>query len=82
VRELSPIQDFRSSLQLKKLLKELNPDLIHLHSSKAGVLGRLANSLLFSNKKQIFYTPHGYSFLRLDVSATKRKLYPCRQNCF
>jgi glycosyltransferase involved in cell wall biosynthesis len=75
VRELSPIQDFRSALQLKKLLKELNPDLVHLHSSKAGVLGRFANSLLFSNKKQIFYTPHGYSFLRLDVSQTKRKLY-------
>lgn len=75
VRELSPIQDFRSALQLKKFLKELNPDLIHLHSSKAGVLGRFANSLLFSNKKQIFYTPHGYSFLRLDVSQTKRKLY-------
>src|SRR5690554_4152800 len=75
VRELSPIQDFRSSLQLKKLLKELNPDLIHLHSSKAGVLGRFANSLLFSSKKQIFYTPHGYSFLRLDISSSKRKLY-------
>src|SRR5690606_4969442 len=75
VRELSPIQDFRSSLQLKKLLKELNPDLIHLHSSKAGVLGRFANSLLFSSKKPVFYTPHGYSFLRLDISSSKRKLY-------
>jgi glycosyltransferase involved in cell wall biosynthesis len=75
VRELSLIRDFRSSLQLKKLLKELNPDLIHLHSSKAGVLGRFANSLLFSSKKPVFYTPHGYSFLRLDISSSKRKLY-------
>src|SRR5690554_1934638 len=75
VRELSPFHDFRSTIQLKKLLKELNPDLIHLHSSKAGVLGRLANSLLFSNKKQIFYTPHGYSFLRQDISAPQRALF-------
>lgn len=75
VRELSPLKDFRSSLKLKKLIKKLNPEIIHLHSSKAGVLGRFANSLLFSNRKKIFYTPHGYSFLRLDVSSSKQKFY-------
>lgn len=77
VRELSPFHDFRSTLKLRKLLKQLNPDIIHLHSSKAGVLGRFANSLLFSNEKKIFYTPHGYSFLRQDISSSKRKLFRC-----
>jgi len=77
VRELSPFHDFRSTLKLRKLLKQLNPDIIHLHSSKAGVLGRFANSLLFSNKKKVFYTPHGYSFLRQDISSSKRKLFRC-----
>lgn len=75
VRELSPITDFRSVLELRKLLKKLNPEIIHLHSSKAGVLGRFANSLLFSDKKKVFYTPHGYSFLRQDISASKRRLF-------
>lgn len=75
VRELSPIKDFQSILALRKLLKELCPDLVHLHSSKAGILGRFANALLFTNKKKVFYTPHGYAFLRQDISVSKRKFY-------
>ena len=75
VRELSPIKDFQSILALRKLLKELRPDLVHLHSSKAGILGRFANTLLLTNKKKVFYTPHGYAFLRQDISVSKRKFY-------
>jgi glycosyltransferase involved in cell wall biosynthesis len=74
VRELSAVQDFKSIIQLRKELKKLNPDVIHLHSSKAGVLGRIACFLLFKRKK-IFYTPHGYSFLRTDISNLARKIY-------
>jgi glycosyltransferase involved in cell wall biosynthesis len=74
VREFSPIQDFKSILQLRKELQKLNPDVIHLHSSKAGVLGRIACFLLFKNKK-VFYTPHGYSFLRTDISNLSKKIY-------
>jgi glycosyltransferase involved in cell wall biosynthesis len=73
-REFSPIQDFKSLLLIRKELKKLNPDVIHLHSSKAGVLGRLACFLLFRRKK-IFYTPHGYSFLRADVSNLTKKIF-------
>jgi glycosyltransferase involved in cell wall biosynthesis len=74
VREFSPIQDFKSILRLRKELQKLNPDVIHLHSSKAGVLGRVAYFLLFKRKK-IFYTPHGYSFLRTDISNLTKKTY-------
>ncbi|PKB16754.1 glycosyltransferase [Flavobacterium sp. 5] len=74
VREFSPIQDIKSVLQLRKELKQLNPDVVHLHSSKAGVLGRVACFLLFDRKK-IFYTPHGYSFLRTDISTLSKKIY-------
>jgi glycosyltransferase involved in cell wall biosynthesis len=74
VREFSPIQDFKSILNLRKELKKINPDVIHLHSSKAGVLGRIACFLLFENKK-IFYTPHGYSFLRTDISNLTKNIY-------
>ncbi|AOW08700.1 glycosyltransferase [Flavobacterium gilvum] len=74
VRKISPVQDFKSVLQLRKELKKLNPDVIHLHSSKAGVLGRIACFLLFKRKK-IFYTPHGYAFLRTDISPLTQKIY-------
>lgn len=79
VKEISPVKDFQSALKIRKLLKEINPDIIHLHSSKAGVLGRFAKIGLFSNKK-LFYTPHGYSFLRKDISASKQKIYRLIEN--
>lgn len=74
VRHFSPLQDLKSIIKLTKELKKLNPDIIHLHSSKAGVLGRIACFLLFK-KKKIFYTPHGYAFLRTDISDFSKKTY-------
>ncbi len=74
VRHFSPFQDLKSIIKLTKELKKLNPDIIHLHSSKAGVLGRIACFLLFK-KKKIFYTPHGYAFLRTDISELSKKTY-------
>lgn len=74
VREFSPIQDIRSVYKLAKELKRINPDVIHLHSSKAGVLGRFAYFFLFK-KKKLFYTPHGYSFLRTNISKLERNIY-------
>jgi glycosyltransferase involved in cell wall biosynthesis len=74
VREFSPVEDLKSAFKLAKELKKINPDVIHLHSSKAGVLGRVAYFFLFK-KKKLFYTPHGYSFLRTDISNTTRKIY-------
>lgn len=74
VREFSPVQDLKSTYKLWQELKKINPDIIHLHSSKAGVLGRIAHFFLFK-KKKMFYTPHGYAFLRTDISTFKKKLY-------
>ncbi|TPG44740.1 glycosyltransferase [Flavobacterium pectinovorum] len=81
VREFSPLQDLKSIYKLTKELKRINPDVIHLHSSKAGVLGRFAYFFLFK-KKKLFYTPHGYSFLRTDISNTTRKLYSTIEKLF
>ena len=71
---LSPVKDFKAVIALYKELKKINPDAIHLHSSKAGVLGRAAHFLLF-NRKKLFYTPHGYSFLKTDIPQKKRKFF-------
>lgn len=72
--ELSPIKDLKSSIQLRKVFDEIKPDIIHLHSSKAGVIGRLANFFRKGNSK-VFYTPHGYAFNRQDISPLKRKIF-------
>ncbi|MDQ7013984.1 MAG: glycosyltransferase [Planctomycetota bacterium] len=41
-RELSPRKDLRAFRELKRLIEQLQPDIVHTHSSKAGVLGRAA----------------------------------------
>ena len=42
VREVSPRKDVRCYHALRKLIRSLNPDIVHTHSSKAGILGRFA----------------------------------------
>jgi len=81
VREFSPFQDFKSLLQLIKELRRIQPDVIHLHSSKAGVLGRIACFLAFK-KTKLFYTPHGYAFLRTDTSNLNKKFYRAIESSF
>ena len=61
VRPISLISDVKAVFELKKILKELNPDIVTIHSFKAGLIARLACFLL--NKKCIF-TAHGWSFIR------------------
>jgi glycosyltransferase involved in cell wall biosynthesis len=63
-----------SILILRKILKEKKPDIVHLHSSKAGFVGRLAATLA-GYRGKLFYNPHGLSFLRLDLSKTVRKVF-------
>lgn len=71
-REIRPARDLEALRELRRLARAIRPDLIHLHSSKAGALGRLAWS---GKKTPLFYTPHGYSFLMEDCSPLKRELY-------
>ncbi len=56
-----------------RLIKNNGYDVIHFHSSKAGAMGRLA--CLFLGVRRHFYTPHGYSFLRQDISAFSRSIF-------
>ncbi|MCS7233586.1 MAG: glycosyltransferase family 4 protein [Synergistetes bacterium] len=72
-REISPIADLKALFGLIKLIKRYDPHIIHLHSSKAGFLGRLAAFLL--RRKRVFYSPRGFSFLMKDVSVWKRALF-------
>lgn len=73
-RELRPFKDLKATLEIRKILSNISPDIVHLHSSKAGVIGRWATTLI-GKRKGIYYTPHGYSFLQLNSSKLKRNLF-------
>jgi glycosyltransferase involved in cell wall biosynthesis len=42
VRPVHPLKDFRALRRLEKILREQKPHIVHTHSGKAGILGRLA----------------------------------------
>lgn len=58
---LPSLRDFRDFASLRRLAK--NHDLIHLHSSKAGVIGRLAALSLRTRRPAVVFTPHAWSWL-------------------
>jgi glycosyltransferase involved in cell wall biosynthesis len=71
-RAISFNKDMQAFFEIKKIADQIKPDIVHLHSSKAGVIGRF----LFSNSGiPVFYTPHGYSFLMQDRSKIKCYIY-------
>ncbi|MCW4450824.1 glycosyltransferase [Kaistella sp. BT6-1-3] len=58
-RSISVTNDFKAFVALRKIYKQIKPDIVHLHSSKMGALGRLA----FPTNK-IIYTVHGFDSVR------------------
>lgn len=42
IRSISPYHDIRAYRETVKLLREIRPDIVHTHTSKAGIIGRLA----------------------------------------
>ena len=60
VRELDPVNDLKAYRALKKLLKERKFDVVHTHSSKAGVIGRIAARK--AGTPVVVHTVHGQAF--------------------
>ena len=55
-RALSPIGELKAIAEMRRLYKKYNPDVIHLHSSKVGILGRVAfpkSKVLYINTEQV-----------------------------
>ncbi|MDD5064592.1 MAG: glycosyltransferase family 4 protein [Phycisphaerae bacterium] len=59
-RQINPFHDVPAYMAIKKLLKEIQPDIVHTHSAKAGILGRFAAHRLRNTK--IVHTIHGLAF--------------------
>ncbi|KKM94364.1 hypothetical protein LCGC14_1199080 [marine sediment metagenome] len=71
VREISPRQDMQALLGLTRTVRELAPDVVHTHTSKAGILGRVA-----ARRCRAPIVLHGVHILPFQsVSRAKRWLY-------
>ncbi|MBM5571779.1 MULTISPECIES: glycosyltransferase [Deefgea] len=76
-RAIHPLNDFRTGRALLKWIKEIAPDVVHLHSSKAGAVGRLV-SLAWAGKAdgpRWFFSPHGLSFLQRAEGRLKNGVF-------
>lgn len=78
VREVSPLRDLRCRRQLRELIEHIRPDIVHTHSSKAGILGRAA--AWSANRRAndantrcgIIHTIHGPPFMPVEGGSLKR----------
>jgi len=59
-REINPFKDFIALYNLYKFIKKAKPDIVHTHSSKAGILGRVAAKL--NKVDTIIHSVHGFAF--------------------
>ena len=73
VREISFKKDLQAIYRLSGIIGEIHPDLVHCHSSKAGILGRIA---AWINHVPVVFTAHGWAFTE-GVHPVKRFVYGC-----
>ncbi len=59
-RAINPIRDLLALAEIYLFIKKNNIDIVHTHSSKAGIVGRLA--ALLAGAKIIIHTVHGWAF--------------------
>lgn len=71
IREINPAKDIKTINSICHILEDKQPDIIHCHSSKAGIMGRIAGAI--KNIPAVF-TAHGWAFTS-GVSPVKRIIY-------
>ncbi len=82
VRDVSPLRDAKCLQQLKQLIRQVRPDVIHTHSSKAGILGRMAGYAVWQEgvvqsaqgkrRPAVVHTIHGPPFMPIEGGPLKR----------
>lgn len=69
--DIEPSSDIKVERTLRRIIKQLKPDIVYAHSSKAGAFARIAD-LGLNNK--VIYNPHGWAF-NMQQSAKKQEMY-------
>ena len=68
-RKISPFNDFRAWLELRKIIKEIKPQIVHTHTFKAGLIGRLVGG----DYKRV-HTFHGHLFDDQSFSQIEKRI--------
>lgn len=71
-RRIRPLSDLRALIALTLLLRRLKPAIVHTHSSKAGILGRVAAWL--AGVPVVIHSIHGFGFTRYQAWPIRRTL--------
>jgi glycosyltransferase involved in cell wall biosynthesis len=84
VREVRPLDDRRGLRELGSLIRELKPDIVHTHSSKAGILGRLAawNVRREGWRGGIVHTVHGPPFMPIEENVRRRVIIRAKNRMY
>lgn len=69
LRQISPLHDLKALIALTRLIRQQRYTIVHTHSSKAGILGRLGARL--ASAPVIVHTVHGWSFHDYMPAATR-----------
>ena len=69
--QINHSSDIKVEKALRRIIKQLKPDIVYAHSSKAGALARIADLEL---KNKVIYNPHGWAF-NMQQSAKKKEMY-------
>lgn len=72
VRSISPVRDYRALQAMDREVARYQPSVMHVHSSKAGMLGRIA---AWRRHVPAVYTAHGYVFNDPTLSPLTLSLY-------
>lgn len=68
-REISPLHDLLAVREIRQLIKAFQPDILHTHSSKAGVVGRLAAA---GTRVKTVHNVHGWTFYATENPLLRR----------
>ena len=77
LRDISLLDDFKSIINIYSAYRKFNPDIIHTHTAKGGMSGRVAAifyKIIVNKKVKVVHTFHGHSFHGY-FSKVKTKLF-------
>lgn len=70
-RNISILKDLKSIIETYKIIKKQRPDIIHAHSAKGGIVGKIIGGILGITT---FYTPQAFSYLSTQ-NYLQKKIY-------
>src|SRR5687768_420062 len=76
-RAIGPLRDWRAYREIKRILSVFKPDVVHTHSAKAGILGRVAAWSL--GVPAIVHTVHGAPFGPYDPWLLRKFYQACER---